>query len=226
MPRLRLLLVLVLALILAACGGTAPAGSSTGAPGGSTPASGTPAASPETTAEPAETEPPTTEEPATDEPVATEPPASDDPGPSLEPSTSPESACITGTNSDFFREAAAAVSWPVVCAVLPKGWFVTTGTHNRANGGKLVIGYKGPAGATLALSEGTFCADAGGCVPAGTDAGDVPFGPMTGTLVRSSDGGFAVVVDRGLHPSWLLETHGLDEAATLALSAALAEVAG
>jgi hypothetical protein len=62
-------------------------------------------------------------------------------------------------------------------------------------------------------------------VPAGTDGGDAPFGPLSGTLIRSSDGGFAVVVGRGLNPSWLAEAHGLDEPTTLALAAALTEVA-
>ena len=40
-------------------------------------------------------------------------------------------------------------------------------------------------------------------MPAGTDAGDAPFGDQTGTLVVLDDGGYAIVVDRGAHPSWL-----------------------
>ncbi len=49
-------------------------------------------------------------------------------------------------------------------------------------------------------------------------------GPLTGTLVRLDAGGFAIVVDRGSNPSWLLQSNGLDEATTLAIGAALVEV--
>jgi hypothetical protein len=48
---------------------------------------------------------------------------------------------------------------------------------------------------------------------------------MPGTLVGLDDGGWAVVVDRGASISWLLVTHGLDQATTLSLAAALYEVA-
>jgi hypothetical protein len=109
-------------------------------------------------------------------------------------------------------------------ASLPKGWYVSAGSYRMANGGRLVIGYKGPAGATIELSEGAFCADATGCLPSGTDGGEAPLGPMTGTLVRLAAGGSAVVVDRGLNPSWQLVTHGLDEATSLAFAAAVAAV--
>jgi hypothetical protein len=48
---------------------------------------------------------------------------------------------------------------------------------------------------------------------------------MTGTLVRQDDGGYSIVVDRGLNPSWMLEIHGVDEANALAIAAALIVVA-
>ena len=47
---------------------------------------------------------------------------------------------------------------------------------------------------------------------------------MTGTLVRLDDGGFAIVADRGLNPSWLLVSHGLDEATSRGFGAALVAV--
>jgi hypothetical protein len=138
----------------------------------------------------------------------------------------PAGACSgNDKNRVFFADAASNVDWTVLCAVLPKGWYVSSGSYRLANGGKLVIGYKGPAGATIDLSEGAFCADASGCVPPGVDGGDVPLGPMTGTLVRITAGGYAIVVDRGLNPSWQLLTHGLDQATSVALGAALAVVA-
>lgn len=138
----------------------------------------------------------------------------------------PAGACSgNDANREFYASVAFRVDWTVLCAVLPKGWYVSSGSYRLANGGKLVIGYKGPAGATIDLSEGAFCADASGCVPSGVDGGDVPLGPMTGTLVRITAGGDAIVVDRGLNPSWQLVTHGLDEATSLAFGAALTVVA-
>ncbi len=161
-----------------------------------------------------------------------EPGGSATPGESAVPTASPGStdgpagACSgSDANREFYASVASAVDWTVLCPVLPKGWYVSAGSYRLANGGKMVIGYKGPAGATIELSEGAFCADASGCLPAGVDAGDAPLGPMTGTLVRLASGDYAVVVDRGLNPSWQLVTHGLDEATSRAFAAALQPVA-
>lgn len=227
MPNPRPLLVLALTLSLAACGTSVPSsGAST------VPESGPPTAA-ATTEPPSETEAPATtdevpsEGPVETEPVETEPAESVGPSSSPDASEAPANACSgIDANPDFFRSAAIAVDWTVLCASLPKGWYVSAGSYRLANGGKLVIGYKGPGGATLALSEGAFCADGTGCVPAGTDGESVPLGPLTGTLVRLDAGGFAIVVDRGSNPSWLLQSHGLDEATTLAFGAALVEVTG
>lgn len=231
-PRTLLALVLVLALTVAACGTSAPSSGASTVPVTASPTSKPATATPTEGRTPGETEDPgavPTDEVPT-EPVETEP-VQTDPGASVEPSASPgasgglaDGCSGIDANPDFFRSAARAVDWTVLCASLPKGWYVSTGSYRLANGGKLVIGYKGPGGATLALSEGAFCADATGCVPAGTDGEDVPLGPLTGTLVRLDAGGFAIVVDRGKNPSWLLESHRLDEATTLAFAAALIEV--
>ncbi len=234
----RPLIALALALTLAACGTAVPSsGASTSseppAPSAA-PATDAPdvTAEPADTEEPIETEPADTEEPVdTEEPADTEEPIETEPSETIDPSASPgasdgPAAECSGSeaNREFYDGVAAAVDWTVLCAVLPKGWYVSTGSYRLANGGKLVIGYKGPGVSTLQLSEGAFCTDGSGCVPAGTVGGEVPLGPMTGTLVRQTDGGFSIVVDRGLNPSWLLETHGQDEAATLAIGAALAVV--
>jgi hypothetical protein len=108
--------------------------------------------------------------------------------------------------------------------VLPKGWFVSQGSYRLASGGKLLMGYKGPGGATISLSEGGFCTTPDGCVPAGTDIGSAALGPLAGTLVGLDGGGFAIVSGRGANPSWLMTTAGLDQATTVSLGAALAEV--
>ncbi|MDP2349794.1 MAG: hypothetical protein Q8M74_01390 [Chloroflexota bacterium] len=225
MPNPRLLLVLALALSLAACGTSVPSSGTSAVPESATPAVAATTEPPAETGAPVGTEEVPTEDPVETEPVETEPTESVDPSSSPDASGAPAVTCSgIDANPDFFRSATIAVDWTVLCASLPKGWYVSAGSYRLANGGKLVIGYKGPDGATLALSEGAFCTDGTGCVPAGTDGEDVPLGPLTGTLVRLDAGGFAIVVDRGSNPSWLLQSNGLDEATTLAFGAALLEV--
>ena len=231
MPNPRPLFVLALALSLAACGSSAPSSGASAVPESATPAVAATTEPPAGTEGPAETEEPVetdevpTEGPVGTEPVETEPTGSVDPSSPPDASEAPAATCSgIANNPNFFRNAAIAVDWTVLCASLPKGWYVSAGSYRLANGGKLVIGYKGPGGATLALSEGAFCTDDSGCVPAGTDGEDVPLGPLTGTLVRLDAGGFAIIVDRGSNPSWLLQSHGLDEATTLAFGAVLIEV--
>ena len=233
-PRPLLALALVLVLALAACGGSAPSRGSAPTPSAASPSAGPATGEPVETGTPSETAAPAgTEEVPTDEPVETEPAESVEPGETVDPSASPDASGGAATscsgssdNRAFFADAAAAVHWTVLCAVLPKGWFVSAGSYRLANGGKLLIGYKGPGGATLTLSEGAFCMVESGCVPAGTDGEDVPLGPLPGTLVRLDGGGFAVVADRGRNPSWQLETQGLDEATAKAFAAALYVVEG
>jgi len=181
-----------------------------------------------------------TEAPPSAEPTAA--PATDEPSPSIlvietppavEPSASasagpgPAGACSgSAENRDFYRAAASALSWTVYCAVLPAGWFVDSGQYRQAGGGWVQIAYRGPGGARLELHEGAFCTASDGCVPAGTESGDAPFGDKTGTFVALDDGGSAVVVDRGEKISWLAVGTGLDEAAFRAIVAALAVVGG
>jgi hypothetical protein len=228
--RTRLAALLAVPLILAACGGA------TGSPSGAaTPASSASAVASTASVAPGDTASPDASAPA-DSPTpgdSTSPTASD------EPSASPTASAATGgaaacsgsdNNRTFFANFARSISWTVFCPVLPKPWFVDTGKSVLAGGGWLVISYKGgPGGAKLTLSEGSFCTDANGCVPSGADAGSVPFGSKTGLLYSlsgSGDNAWAVVVDGGQDPSWMLETHGLDQATTVALAADLAVVGG
>ncbi len=229
MNRSRLAFLLGVAILVAACGTSGPTSVATGTPT---------AAPPTGTTEPASTEPGTSpsEAPQSSEPTASETPTeSATPGESTAPSSEPSASgassaadACTGdqNNRDFFAAAAVALPWPVLCGALPAPWILTTGKYRLANGGYVLVSYSGPAGATLALSEGTFCTDSGGCVPSGTDAGDAALGSMAGTLVQLDGGGFAIVVDRGATPSWLLVTSGLDQATTVAFGAALAVVGG
>jgi hypothetical protein len=235
MLRARLAVLLALVALVAACGSSGPSSDVTTGP---TFAPATP------TTEPAASEPVTDESatPEESQPVESEAPsesASPDASPSVsaepdgsaDPGASATTAAADGCtgsdgNKQFFVSVAQAVEWPVLCGALPQGWILNAGQYRLANGGKLTISYKGPAGATLALSEGAFCTDGSGCVPPGVDVGDAAMGPLTGTFVALDDGGFAIVVDRGAAISWLLEAHGVDEATTRSIAAALYEVAG
>ena len=226
-------LAFLVALLAAACGGTTPSGATgsspataptaaaSAAPGtqSGAPESGGPATSQATGAIPVES--------ASPEPVSSDVPSGSPTPSSSVPGIGSAGICSgSADNQAFYAHLAASVSWDVYCAVLPKGWVVSAGQYRLANGGKLTITYKGPDGATVSLSEGSFCTDGTGCVPSGSDAGDAPFGALPGTLVTTDAGGYAIVVARGQQPSWLMVTSGLDQATTISFAAALARVGG
>ncbi len=229
-PAAALLLV---ALLAAACGSSAPSSGAGSPPGTSTggsdnTASAAPSNAPSGSAAPAPSTPTDTPGPSAD---ATPAPDSSAAAPTdsaaLSPSASagaPSPCQPEGNNTSFWSGMASSVSWDVYCAVLPKGWILTGGSYRLANGGKLLVSYKGPGGATLTLSEGSFCTDGTGCVPSGTDTGSAAFGALSGTLVTTDAGGYAIVAARGSTPSWLMVTTGLDQATTVTLGAALARV--
>lgn len=221
---------------LAACGTSEP--SSPALAPVSAPPSIDASAGPPGSASPEMTEGPTTpsEEPTPSE-LSSEPPTAsvsptDSPPPEpTEPVTSEPGAADACTvsndaNREFFVRVADAVEWPVLCAVLPARWLLANGTYHLAHGGDMTVDYNGPAGASLNLQEGAFCSDSGGCVPAGSDAGDAALGPLGGTLVALNDGGFAIVVDRGASPSWLMTLHGVDQATATSIGAAMVQVGG
>jgi hypothetical protein len=225
MRQARFALTIALAAALAACAGPGPAATPTGAapsPGQSaaSASAGSPSGPPsEAPASESPTDAPTKAPPAIESPTdATEAPSAS--------GGSDAAAACTGTdeNRAFFANAAKAVDWTVVCAVLPNRWFVSAGSYRQARGGRLTISYKGPHNATLSLSEGAWCTDPGGCAPDGTEVGPAALGPMEGTLFELADGGFAIAVDQGEAVSWLLETQGLDQASTKELGAAAVAV--
>lgn len=227
----RLLPLLLVAALLAACSVDRP---STAAPtgAGTAPPSAGASAGPTTAppSEPSASDAPVTE-PSTDEPTepATEPPTepADTATPGETPVPGSADAC-TGTdeNREFYEQVAGSVDWTVLCPALPRGWFVGTGSYRLANGGRLVITYKGPGGSSLELSQGAFCRQEGDCVPPGSEVGPAALGPLDGTLVGLDDGRWAVVADRGAPLSWLLIVSGLDQAAATGIAADLVEVSG
>jgi hypothetical protein len=132
-------------------------------------------------------------------------------------------ASCTGTqdNRDFYASVAAAVDWPVYCPSMTGRWSVITGSYRLAGGGHMDISYKGPNDARIELHEGAFCSDANGCVPPGTESGDVTFGDLPATLVQLDDGRVAVVVARGERESWLAIGSGLDATTFASITAGL-----
>lgn len=146
----------------------------------------------------------------------------EDPEPSATPLTGSEAAC-TGTdeNRDFYTQLAAAVSWPVYCAVLPRGWYVHSGQYRLAHGGRMEISYRGPDGAGLRLQQGAICE--GGCVPAGEDLGPAAFGDREATLY-STDGGWTIAADDDSRIGWLLVVTGVSEGRARAFAEDLARV--
>lgn len=240
MRRAPVASLLVVAALAAACGASTPSSEV----GTSLPSVTASAAA--TVTPPASQAPTASDAPATAQPTATPPPSSgttptpdssagatpsSDPSASATPTASgaagPADACSgSAQNRAFYANLDAAVTWSVYCAVLPKGWYVASGSYRLANGGQLAISYKGPGGASLSLSEGSFCTDGSGCVPSGSSAGSAMFGDMNASLVATDGGGFAIVAAQGATPSWLMVTSGLDQATTLALGAALAHVGG
>lgn len=213
---------MLLALIVVGC---IPSADRAGEPSG-TPVStaSTPAPSIRPTVEPDASAAPTDTAAPTEAPTPAPTPSESAPTP--EPTASgggTGAAACTGTdeNRAFFEAVAADVAWPVYCPALPARWFVDTGQYHLAGGGWMKIAYKGPGGARFELSEGAFCQDAGGCVPAGSDSGSAAFGNLSGTLVNADGGRFAVVVDRGSNPSWLAVGVGLDAATFKAFAANL-----
>ena len=220
MPAARALYVLIplalVAVLAAACGST-----TTTAP------SASPA--PVVTATPVLASDAPTPEPIPDEPSTPDAPASDEPSPTLGSESTVDGGTITGEctgtdeNREFFAQFAAAVDGPVYCPALPPGWFVGTGQWRQADGPRLEISYRGPAGAGLLLQQGAYCPGDGECVPPGDELGPTAFGDREGSLVETADG-WAIVADRGEQPSWLLTLTGVSEAAARRIAADLVEV--
>jgi hypothetical protein len=175
------------------------------------------AAPPSSSAAPPSAEPasaPPTEVPASAEPTGA--PSSASPGSAT--------ACAGNEdNQDFYAAVADAVDWPVYCPVLPSGWFVVEGQYRAAAGGRMEIVYRGPSDRRIELSEGSFCDDGSDCLPTGTNLGSAAFGDLDGTMLQIDDG-YAIVVDGGDGPSWLLQGAKTSEDELREIGAALLRI--
>lgn len=155
------------------------------------------------------------------------PSGSTSPPETIIPSASPGAlAACSGSddNRAFFAQAAAAMAWPVYCAVLPSGWFLE-GKYRLADGGRLDVTYRGPGDARLSIVEGNACAgaDAETCAPRDAVIGPAAFGDRDGELGRLANG-LVLDADRGANPSWRATGLGLSEEAFRAICAALIRV--
>ncbi len=210
--------VLLVAIALGGCNGTAESSPTAVASlGGSEvpsasggPASEGPTSGPTDEPSAGPSDEPSLEPSPTDEP--TEAPT-DEPTPVGTPSAGGTDTCFGSaqTRDDFFGVFADDVSWPVYCAVLPKGWSVEDGHFQLKDGGRLWIIYRRRSdGAKVVLDQGSVCQDTTPCVPTGDDLGSTPFGDRQANLSSTSAGVLSAVVDETENPAWLLTGTGID----------------
>lgn len=227
MTRRRWFALLLVPVLLAACGSTGPTSQATSGPPAASQGSSAPsgqASPPAGSTSPGESTTPGESAAPAESPTPSE---SASAAPSASPGAADACTVANDSNRQVFVAVAAGVDWPVLCAVLPSGWTFQGFHYSLRSGGSInppVHYTKGSR--TLDLYEGAFCTTADGCVPPGTETTDAALGPLTGTFVRLDDGGFAIVVDRGASPSWLLVAHGIGGAKTRAFGEAVVEVAG
>ena len=223
-PAPRLLALIGVAALFAACGGTpTPPPATTGTPSpsaaSSAPSTQAPSASASRAASPT---------PSVRPDESPSPQGSETPLPTVSPSPRPGSAdACSGTaeNRDFYAALAASVAWDVYCAVLPPGWFVESGSYRLSNGGQLSITYRGPDGARLVVREGSYCAGLPDCIPSGTDAGSARFGERDARLLDLGNGSLLVVVaSAGGDVDWQATGSGMDGSALAGYTAAFARV--
>ena len=223
-PAPRLLALIGVAALVAACGGTpTPSPVTAGSPSPSAASS-----APSTQAPSASSSGGASLVPSVGPDESASPQASETPLPTVSPSPRPGSAdACSGTaeNRNFYAALAASVAWDVYCAVLPPGWFVDSGSYRLSNGGRLSITYRGPAGARLVVQEGSYCAGVPDCIPSGTDAGSARFGERDARLLDLGSGSWAVVVaSAGVVVSWQATGSGMDGPALAGYTAAFARV--
>jgi len=233
-PAPRLLVLIGVAALVAACGGTptpspvitpspVTTGSLSPSAASSAPSMQAPSASASGAASPV---------PSVGPDDSASPQVSETPLPTVSPSPQPGSAdACSGTaeNRNFYAALAASVAWDVYCAVLPPGWFVdsapNSGSYRLSNGGRLSITYRGPNGARLVIREGSYCAGLPDCVPSGTDVGSARFGDRDARLLDLGNGSWlAVVAPAGADVDWQATGSGMDGPALAGYTAAFARV--
>ena len=227
-PAARLLALIGVAALVAACGGTPTPPVTTGSPSPSAAASPSVASSALSTQAPsASASGSTSATPSAGPDGSASPQASESPLPTASPSPRPGSAdACSGTaeNRDFYVALAGSVAWDVYCPVLPPGWFVESGSYYRlSNEGQLSITYRGPDGGRLVVREGSYCAAVPDCIPTGPDAGTASFSDRPARLVEAEGGAWLVVAEGG-DVNWEAKGTGMDGATLSGFTAAFARV--
>jgi len=227
-PAPRLLALIGVAALVAACGGTPTPSPVTAA----SPSPSAASSAPSTQAPSASSSGGASLVPSVGPDESASPQASETPLPTVSPSPRPGSAdACSGTaeNRNFYAALAASVAWDVYCAVLPPGWFVdsapNSGSYRLSNGGRLSITYRGPNGARLVIREGSYCAGLPDCIPSGTDVGSARFGDRDARLLDLGSGSWLVVVaPAGADVDWQATGSGMDGPALAGYTAAFARV--
>ena len=227
-PAPRLLALIGVAALVAACGVT-PSPSPVTSP---SPFPSAASSAPSTEAPSASASGGASSVPSVGPDDSASPQVSETPLPTVSPSPQPGSAdACSGTaeNRNFYAALAASVAWDVYCAVLPPGWFVdsapNSGSYRLSNGGRLSITYRGPNGARLVIREGSYCAGLPDCVPSGTDVGSARFGDRDARLLDLGNGSWLVVVaPAGADVDWQATGSGMDGPALAGYTAAFARV--
>jgi hypothetical protein len=231
-------MLIVAAALIAACGPSGPESKATDLGTTSLPSpsvspvapppAATATAAPTRTLAPLPTRSPSPTAAATSGPTAPPIPGAS-PTASAGPGASPgDLAACSGSDANraFFASAAAAVPWDVYCAVLPKGWFVESGSRKGGAAGQLVIAYKTNAGLRLELKQGNFCSGTpAACGPMDSTVGPATYSDRQGQLGALS-GNLVLYVNPGSSPAWQAVGVGLSESTFRAFCAALVKVPG
>ena len=153
------------------------------------------------------------------------------PGPTAPPPAAPVSyttCTVRGALDQAFwsKAAHAATTYDVYCPVLSSGWLVREGTYQGGAAGQVDMSWKGPDGAILEITEGSFCTtDADTCSPHVSVVGPVTLGDRLGLLDVLSGGGLAVYVSPGTAKAYTVTGSGISQAAFISIAAELVKVA-
>ena len=221
---------LLVALLVGACGTTAPT-SFTGAPPAGPPSGGPTAGGP--TATPVPSSEPTASSAASGAASSEATPESSS---ASSPGTSAGSAgnaCAGSTdNQSWYVTAANGLPFDIYCPVLAATWYVdTAGGGGSWRGGTdqwLQISYKGPGGAKFSLQEGAFCT--GGlslCSSHDSVIGPASFGDLSGSLDAlgpTPADGYAVYVEPGSRKGYTITGTGMSQDAFAAIAAGVIKV--
>ena len=221
---------LLVALLLGACGTTAPTSVTGATPAGPTsggPTSGGPTATPAPSSEPSASS-------------AASGAASSEATPESSAATSPGAsaggtgnACAGSTdNQSWYVTAANGLPFDIYCPVLAATWYVDTagggGSWRVGTDQWLQISYKGPGGAKFSLQEGAFCT--GGlslCSSHDSVIGPASFGDLPGSLDAlgpTPADGYAVYVEPGSRKGYTITGTGMSQDAFAAIAAGVIKV--